>query len=108
MSEYRIIESCSGYDILEDVKGNKALGLKEDHFTTIVHKKDKYRILKRKADGISFLQAKEWFCLITDVTESSKGIPVLKVVTLPDQFMGMLIDEELIINPNKTIDLKIP
>jgi len=102
MNGLKLLFKKPGYKIMINPKtGEKAVILNETKFTTILDKEGYYRIMKRDSDGQSFLQTKEWFCLISEVKETSKGVPVLQLITIPDEFVGMMINESLIINPNK-------
>lgn len=102
MDGLKLLFEKPGYKIMINPKtGEKAVILDETKFTTILDKEGTFRIMKRDSDGQSFFQTKEWFCVISDVTETSKGVPVLQLVSIPDEFVGMMLGDSLIINPNK-------
>lgn len=102
MDGLQVLFEKPGYKIMiNPTTGDKAVLLDETKFTTILDKEGSFRIMKRDSDGQSFFQTKEWFCMISEVKETSKGVPVLQLITIPDEFVGMMIDESLIINPNK-------
>lgn len=102
MDGLQVLFEKPGYKIMINPKtGDKAVILNETKFTTILDKEGSYRIMKRDCDGQNFFQTKEWFCMINEVKETSKGVPVLQLVSIPDEFVGIMIGDSLIINPNK-------
>lgn len=102
MDGLKVLFEKPGYKIMiNPTTGDKAVILDEKKFTTILDNEGSFRIMKRDSDGQSFLQTNEWFCMISEVKETSKGVPVLQIVTIPDEFVGIMIGDSLIINPNK-------
>jgi len=104
LTEFEVLYEKPGYTVLVDKKtGNKGLKIHEKCFTEII-RQPKYRILCRefvadgsKGDGEKFIQTQEVFCQITEVTETSKKVPVIKFVTIPDGHPGLLIKDQMVI-----------
>lgn len=105
LTEFDVLFEKPGYSVLFNKKtGEKAVRINEKCFTEMI-KSEKYRILCRefkgdgsKGDGEKFLQTQEWFCHITEVTETSKNVPVIRFVTIPDEYPGLLIEHRMIIS----------
>lgn len=91
-----------GYKIMFNKStGEKAVLIDESAFSPRLRRDPHYMITQRKSDGAQFLRTKDAFCLITEVTETSKHEPVIKFVTIPDELSGLMINDRMVITPPK-------
>lgn len=91
-----------GYKILINPStGDKAVEIDEAAFSPTISR-DNYRIIQRRSDGERFLRTRDVrgnhvFGHITEVTETSQNV-VIKFVTLPDEFPGIMIKGRTVVN----------
>jgi hypothetical protein len=96
-----------GYKILINPStGDKAVQIDEAAFSPTISRDD-YRIIQRRSDGERFLRTRDMrgnhvFGHITEVTETSQNVPVIKFITLPDEFPGIMIKGRTVVNSTST------
>lgn len=99
---FAVYEEHDGYKILINDKNQKAVSIDEDQFETMIEGKS-YRIIYHKETGKRYIRTQKTFGEITEVTETSKNKPVIKFRSIPDNYVGMMVNNTLLINPNKKV-----
>ena len=98
---FKVVSKHTGYQILTNGTST-AVQIDGSQFETMIEG-DSYRVIYHTETGERYFRTKDMFGAIIEVTETSENEPVIRFRSIPDNYVGILLNGTVLVNPNKTV-----